>query len=196
MQLILGIAQGVGLSCAVGVRPFIAGVAVNIFASEDFFVNFSGTDYAFLESSTFLVVMIALLVITGIMQRRMGPETFERGPLGAAMAGVGIGLGAIFFAASLADFGYTSWPGLIAGILCAALAQVVSRGVFAGAAARLDKQARKALVFYKEWTVLILAVLAMVIPPISYLFLAFLIWLFIANRRRKSDKYAGLRILR
>jgi hypothetical protein len=43
---------------------------------------------------------------------------------------------------------------------------------------------------------MVLAALSILIPPVSILAIAFLIWLLAGGRRRSGEKYAGLRILR
>ena len=37
---------------------------------------------------------------------------------------------------------------------------------------------------------------AILVPPISLLVIAFLVWLLVGGRRREGERYAGLRILR
>jgi len=43
---------------------------------------------------------------------------------------------------------------------------------------------------------LVLAALAVFVGPLSYLALAFCVWLLAAQRRRSARKYEGLRVLR
>ena len=43
---------------------------------------------------------------------------------------------------------------------------------------------------------LVLAGLSVLVPPVSLVALAFLVWLLLQQRRRAGQKYAGLRILR
>jgi len=42
----------------------------------------------------------------------------------------------------------------------------------------------------------VLAALAILIPPISIVAVVFFVWLLAGGRRREGEKYAGLRILR
>ena len=41
-----------------------------------------------------------------------------------------------------------------------------------------------------------IAALAVLLPPTSYLAVAFCLWVLLARRRREGQKYEGLRILR
>jgi uncharacterized membrane protein YgdD (TMEM256/DUF423 family) len=193
MKLVLDILQGAGLAAACGLRPFLPALLAGALASDNLGVDFSHTDYAFLESTTFLLILAVALVVSFLTLRRAEAQD---GAVAAAMSGIGMGLGALLFAGSLADNGYTSWPGLIGGIACAALANASVRNLFARVRPRLDPAARAALPLYADGGGLALAGLSVLAPPVSILALAFLAWLLVGGRRRTGEKYAGLRILR
>jgi hypothetical protein len=55
---------------------------------------------------------------------------------------------------------------------------------------------RESLVVFADFAALIGAALAILVPPVSIVLLAFLGWLLAGGRRREGEKYAGLRILR
>lgn len=196
MDLTLDILQGAGLAAAAGIRPFLPVLVAGALASADLGLDFGATDYHFLESPGFLLAAVVALMLVVAAQRRLGPETADRGALGATVAGLGLGVGALLFAGSLADRGHEAWPGLIAGLACAALAQAAVRSLLGRAARRLESEARGALPMYADGASLALAGLAVLAPPISVVALAFLAWLLVGARRREGSKYAGLRILR
>ena len=196
MHLALVILQGAGLAAACGIRPFLPALLAGALASANLGVDFNHTDYAFLEQAGFLLAVVVALVGTVVLERRAGATAFVGGPAGAAVAGIGIGLGALLFAGSLADEHHAAWPGLIGGVACAALAQAATRGLFARAATRLDEQARAALPLYADASSLALAGLAVLAPPVSILALGFFIWLLLGARRRADEKHAGLRVLK
>jgi hypothetical protein len=196
MRLFLDICTGAGLSAAAGVRPFMPALVAGLFATLNFGVDFDGTDYAFLESFWWLLAMLVLLAFVLVLMRREGAETAERGPIGAALAGVSLAIGALLFAGTLADHGYTAWLGLPAGLACAALGQAAVRSLFTRVRARLDRQAQQALVVFEDGGSLLGSALAVVVPPVSILLLGFLGWLLLGGKRRAGEKYAGLRILR
>ena len=196
MDLALAIAQGIGLALACGIRPFLPALLAGALASADLGVNFSGTDFAFLERSWFLLAVAVLLVVVVTLERRRGSAAIAAGPVGAAVAGVGIGLGALLCAGSMADVSGTWWPGIPIGLACAAVGQVTARGVLAGAGQRLDAAARGALPVYADGASLVLAALAVALPPLSVVVLVLCLWLLFRRRRRSGEKYAGLRVLR
>jgi hypothetical protein len=196
VDVTLAILQGAGLATAAGIRPFLPALVAGALATRDLGVDFTGTDFAFLETTAFLLAIVLVLIATVIVQRRRGPEAFESGPLGAAVQGIGAGLGAVLFAGSMADLTSTWWPGIIGGLLCATLASVTVRDLFARVARRLDDAARNALPVYADGTSLILACLAVLIPPISIIAIGGLLVLLVRGRSREGEKYAGLRILR
>ena len=195
MDTFLVIAQGIGLAVACGVRPFLPAVLAGGLAASDAGLSYSGTDFEFLQSTPFLIGMVvALAVVLGYERRR--PGSFQAGPLAAGLAGVAIGLGALEFAASLQDEGHSAWPGIVAGLACAALAQAAARSVFAGAARRLDDEARAAVPLFEEGGAVVMAALAIGLPPVSLVVLAALVVLVLRGQQRGGRKYAGLRILR
>jgi hypothetical protein len=196
VDLALAIAQGIGLALACGIRPFLPALLAGALAAANLGVNFTGTDFAFLEQSWFLLVVVAVLVVVVALERRGGAAVIDSGPVGAAVAGVGIGLGALLCAGSMADVSSTWWPGIPIGLVCAAIGQATAHAVLSGAAARLDAAARGALSVYADGASLVLAALAVAVPPLSVVALALCLWLLLRRRRREGDKYSGLRVLR
>jgi hypothetical protein len=196
VHLLFDILQGAGLAAGVGIRPFLPGLLAGALAAGDAGVDFDHTDYSFLESPGFLVALFIVLVAVAFAERRIGPGRVESGPIGAAIAGISLGLGALLFAGSLADTHHTAWPGLIGGVACAALAQAAARSLFARTRARLDAAAQAALPAYAEGAGVVVAGLSVALPPLAIVFLVFLAWLLITGRRREGRKFAGLRILR
>jgi hypothetical protein len=196
MTLFLAICLGIGLALGVGLRPFLPALLVGALARGDLGIDFEGTDLSFLEDPIFLLVLLIGVVALIFAERRIGPDRVESGPLGAAVGGLALGLGALFFAGALADDGYTWWPGIVGGLVCAALAAATARLFFRRIRARLDSDAAVALPVYAEAAGLVVAGLAVLLPPLSLVALAFLAWLLLGQRRREGQKYAGLRVLR
>lgn len=191
VKLLLDILQGMGVSAATGLRPFLPTLLVGALAADDLGVDFDGTDFAFLESIWFLVAITAALVVTTLLRSR-----FETGAGEATMSGVGLGLGALLFAGTLDDRHATWWPGILAGILCAFIAQQGARSLLTRTRARLDAEAAGALFLYAEAAALLTAGLSVLIPPVSIIAIGFFVWLRLGGRRREGEKFAGLRILR
>jgi uncharacterized membrane protein YgdD (TMEM256/DUF423 family) len=191
VKLLLDILQGMGVSAAAGLRPFLPTLLVGALAADDLGVDFDGTDFSFLESPWFLLAITVALVVTTLLRSRFETPAGE-----AALSGIGLGLGALLFAGTLDDRHATWWPGLLAGLLCAFIAQQGARSLLTRTRARLDAEAAGALFLYTESAALLLAGLSVLIPPISVLAITFFIWLRLGGRRREGEKFAGLRILR
>jgi hypothetical protein len=192
VRLLIDILQGAGLAEAAGIRPFLPALVAGALASADIGIDYDHTPFAFLEAPGWLLAILVAVIVVIIAERRGVPES----PLASALSGLGIGLGALLFAATLADHFDLWWPGLLAGGLCAALAGAATRSLVARTRARLDPEARAALPIYVEGTAIVLAALAVVVAPISVLALGFFAFLLRGVKRREGEKYAGLRILR
>ncbi len=191
MKTLLDILQGIGVSCATGIRPFLPTLAVGALATADLGVDFDGTEFAFLESEWFLLTITVALVVSVLFRARL--ET----PAGVAiLQGTGIGLGALLFAGALDDGHDVWWPGLVGGVLCAAFVSTVVRALMTRTRVRLDAAAAAALFLYAEAAALVLAGLSVLLPPVGLVGLVFFVWLRAGGRRREGEKYAGLRILR
>jgi hypothetical protein len=195
VHLFLDICQGLGLAAAAGLRPFLPAIVAGLYATADWGVDFEGTDFAFLEEPVWLACIAGLMVLTFVF-RRMDANA----PTDAAIGGIGIGIGGLLFAGTLADHGHDSlgWliVGLLGGAMAAAVGQATYRDLFARTAQRLDPQAQRALPFWFDGVGLVLAGLSVAIPPVSLVALPFLAWLLLGGRRREGSKYAGLRSLR
>jgi len=193
MRYLLDILQGAGLAGATGIRPFLPALGAGALASADLGVDFDGTQFSFLEAQGFLLALVVALIVSAVLVRR---RPAAEGRVEAALAGIGIGLGALLCAGSLDDRHAAWWPGLLVGAACAALASTAVRALLVRTRARLDAGARAALPAYAEGAGLVLAVLVVLAPPLALVALAFFAFLLLRGRRREGERYAGLRILR
>jgi hypothetical protein len=102
--------------------------------------------------------------------------------------------GAALFGLSLDAEDHPAWPGWPVGAALAAFAFAVVRDIAESVARRAEGGAfTSALIAFAA---LVLAALAVLLPPVSLLALAFLLWLFVGRRNRSARKYEGLRTLR
>src|SRR3954454_22147605 len=202
ISLFVDIGQGAGVSGAAGVRPFLPALLVGALARNDSGVDFDGTDYSFLEKPTFLLVVLVLAVVAYVLNARAERGNREQGTavvLGTAL--IGIVLGALLFAGSLADGGQTSWWGLPAGVACAALGYFGVSALFGRARQRLAGQpdtrtARSLIDLYAEGIALALAALSLFVEPAGYAALVVFAFLIVRSRGERGQKYEGLRVLR
>jgi hypothetical protein len=200
------IGLGAGLAAACGLRPFLPLILSGVLGSAAALgVGFIHAPYRFLQSGWWLLVVAAALVLAYGLQLRLGlSPTLDPGersprsePFAAALAGIGLGAGALLFAGTLASHGDASWPGLLGGLAAVALAQGATWPVIVRARSRLtDRTARDALTVYLDAASLLLAVLVALVHPLGYVALALLAWFGWKGRARTGAKYAGLRILR
>jgi hypothetical protein len=199
--LVFYIGLGLGLALAAGLRPFLPALLAGALASSGALgVSFGHGDFGFLQESWWLLVVTVAFVLVWALQLLAGGSSgaarVQEGPVGAALAGLGVGVGALLFAGTLAAHGDAAWPGLLAGAVAAATAQAATRPILARTRARLsDRGAREALTLYVDAAALVLAALVALLHPLGYLALLPFAWLLAAGRRRDGERYAGLRIL-
>ncbi|MEX0993118.1 MAG: hypothetical protein WDZ37_03890 [Solirubrobacterales bacterium] len=161
-------------------------------------IDFDGSGWEFLQSVPFMATLVALVVATTVYERP--PRRLPTMP----MAVVAATLGALELAGSLAAEGYAGTAGLcaglIAGAVCAVLGFYATRAFIGGAsdrlAARGKQRAAGLLDLYGDAAALAVAAVALLVPPIVYLPLAFCVWVLVNDRRRGGKKYQGLRVLR
>jgi hypothetical protein len=191
VSVFLDTTTGMGLAGATGVRPYLPPLLAGGLARGDIGIDFDGTDWRFLESTGFLVAVLAVGLVAYLLERTENARAVE------IFSGVlGIVLGALLFAGALADGGTEAWPGLIAGPICAFLGWRAIGGLVERARARLEGGAAALLTAYADGAALLLAGLAVFVPPVSILAIVAFVVLLLGGRRREGEKYAGLRVLR
>jgi Domain of unknown function (DUF4126) len=192
ISLYVDIGQGAGLSGATGIRPFLPTLLAGAMARGDVLIDFDGSGWEFLESPGFLLAVFALALLWFGAERSLTNRALvERGVLF-----LGLVLGGLLFAGSLAAGGSAAWPGLLAGVICALLGRAAVGGLFERAARRLEEGGTGLLSLYAEGAALLLAAIAIVAPPLSFLALAGFLLLLVRGGRAEDRKYAGLRVLR
>jgi hypothetical protein len=197
VSLVFDIFQGIGIAAAVGIRPFLPGLAAGALAAGDVELSFAHTNYDFLQSSWFLLVLLIGTIALVVLERSLLSEGVRQGPGAYALAALALAIGGAFFAGELARAGDPVWIGWVAGVACAAVGLLASRPFLRRLRERLDAAAAQVgLPLIGEGSALLVAVLSVVVPPVGVLALLALLWLVVAGRRREDRKYAGLRILR
>jgi hypothetical protein len=192
------IGLGLGLAAACGLRPFLPVLLAGALASgKALSVTFAHGGFHFLQASWWLLAVVVALVLAYVAQ--LAPRPASRGrmdPLGASVAGLAYGSGALLFAGTLAAHGDAWWPGLVGGLAAAALADGAVGPLIARARGRLpDRAAREAVTLYLDGMALLAAALVAALHPLGYVLVAVLAWLWLRGRARAGERYAGLRIL-
>jgi len=191
MSVFLDTTTGMGLAGATGARPYLPPLLAGGLARGDTAIDFDGTDWSFLESPGFLLAVLVVGVIAYGAERSGANRAVQ-----VVSGVVGVVLGALLFAGALADGGSESWPGLVAGPVCAALGWLAVGGLVERARGRLEGGAAALLTAYADGAALLLAAVAICVPPLSIVAIVAFAVLLVGGRRREDEKYAGLRILR
>jgi hypothetical protein len=203
MSLFLDIGTGAGLASATGIRPYLPPLLAGGLARSDIGIDFDGTGLWWLESPAFLAGVVALGVIAYFVERAAATRASPNmeGPIGRGWAEIlsgliGVALGTLLFVGALYDTGQPSWIGFVFGPLCAVLAWVAVGGLVERVRARVAPDQAALVTAYADGVALILAGIAILLPPLAYLAIPAFVVLLLGGRRREGEKYAGLRILR
>jgi hypothetical protein len=196
VHLVFDIFQGLGVAAAVGIRPFLPALVVGALAAGDVQIDFANTSFSFLQGAPFLLVMVVGAILLALAERRLSREQLARGPAALTVGAVALVVGALLFAGALGQDHYATWPGIVGGVICAAVGVLATQPLLARVRARLDQETAAALPLFVEIGALISAALSVLAPPVGLVLLGLLLWLLIAGRGRGEQKYAGLRILR
>src|SRR5919108_6634135 len=88
MSAFLDTTTGMGLAGATGVRPYLPPLLAGVLARGDTGIDFDGTDWHFIESTGFLLAVLAVAVVAYLAERsapnRRAVELFS-GALGLVL---------------------------------------------------------------------------------------------------------------
>jgi hypothetical protein len=197
MDLLLAICQAIGLALAVGVGGPAAALFITVMAYFHVGIDPRGTNWDFLGKIWFLfLVLISTAVALSLARSEDGPRRLAR--LGFATV-----FGAIAGAASLAEQGDSAVFGLVIGALVGAGSGIVATDVLIGARRRAElsnleskASAGNTLEGIFALAGILIALLALFVPPLSLLGIVALGVLANGRRRKADEKYEGLRVLR
>ena len=177
-------------------------IATGVLAHENAGVDFSHTDWSWMESWAFIGILAALYVVFWLMDRRGDNQVIRPG--GRAMEDVPTYriscavAGALLFAGTLADHGHKAWPGLVAGAVIGFIGYLALGRLFMRANERLFAAGDPGVVLGlgRDLLTIALTVACVLLDPVGYAVLAASLVLIVTARRREGEKYEGLRILR
>jgi hypothetical protein len=193
MDLFLAISTGIGTSLATGLRALLVPLFVGVMGRANAGIDFEHTGFDWLEATWWLLLLVVLVVAAWLLDRS-GSEILPE----AVWVVVAMGLGGMLFAGSLEDENYFGTLGIVPGMISALVGFVAARAFFGGAVERLAARGESGgtINALGDFAALAIAALAVLLPPTSYLAVAFCLWVLLARRRREGQKYEGLRILR
>jgi hypothetical protein len=197
----MDIGQGTGLATTSGLRPLLPPIVVGVMAHADAGADFTGTDWAWMESWVFVGILAALFIAGWLIDRsrtnlmRPGgsdPESSPAYPVLAAAAG------GLLFAASLADGGETAWPGLVAGALLGFVGYLALALLFMRANRRVAAAGDPGtlLGLGRDALTIALTVVVVLTNVVGYVVVIAALVLLATARRGEGEKYEGLRVLR
>jgi hypothetical protein len=187
------------------VPPVVAG----LLAKADAGTDFSGTDFAWMESWIWIGVLAALFVGGWLFDRsrtngvgdveRRTAEGERRRP--EASLGYGVlcaAMGGLLFAASLAHGGETGWPGLVAGGALGFIGYLALARLFMRANRRLAASGDTGtmLGIARDLLAVGATVLIVFVGVVGYAAVVAALVLLLGARGRSEEKYEGLRVLR
>lgn len=198
MDLFLAICQAAGLGLAIGIGGPLTALFVATMARLGLGIDPEGTDWDFFASNWFIAILFAANVAAFYLHRSTAAvRPWAIWIRGAAFAAA---IAAIAGAASLAEEGEPALVGFLVGGLLGLGASLLAGDVLAGAQRRAaaDEAAGTAGTLTQIFALagIVIAVLALFVPPASLLVLVALLALAATRRRRAGEKYEGLRVLR
>ena len=191
METLFAVGTGIGLSSIAGVRAYLPLVLVGLFARLGFF-ELPGP-FGILDDWLVMGALLVLAIIESGLDKLPALDTI----LDVVQTPVRIVAGAILFAAALQE-----------GVDVGAIPELVAGGGIAGTVAvsksilRPPANAASAgvsapfLSTFEDAVALVGGVVAVLVPLVPLLLVAFLLFFFFRVRKRRGRQYAGLRILR
>jgi hypothetical protein len=177
-------------------------ITAGVMAHEDAGIDFTGTDWSWMESWVFIGILAVLFAVFWVMDRegkseviRPGGRAMEAGPAYPLLCAAA---GALLFAGTLADGGETSWPGLVAGAAIGFIGYLALGRLFMRANQRVFAAGDPGVVLGlgRDALTIALTVLVVLVDVVGYVLLVAALVLLLTARRGEGEKYEGLRVLR
>src|SRR4051794_21407176 len=111
MDYLLDLLQGLGIAAAIGIRPFLPTLLAGALAAANVGIDFSGTDFSFLETVPFLIAIVVLAGVFAVLERRS-----RAAQAAVVLLVLALVLGALEASGSIADNSATWWPGVPIGV--------------------------------------------------------------------------------
>ncbi len=195
MDTIQDILQAIGLGLAFGLRPVLAPLVVALCASANFAVDFSGTPLSWVESTPFLVFLVAFAV-AGLIEASRSAK--GKGIADQIWLAPAVAFGGIFGAGSLAEHDGSWILGAVIGGAAALLGWYSTSSLVIGARKRLEGEREASIILPAavEVVAVLTAFLSVIFPWLAIVALVAVLVLFVRGRQTgDGGRYAGLRTL-
>lgn len=190
MEILLATGIGIGLSSIAGIRAYLPLALVGLFARLGLF-ELPGP-FGFLDNWPVMVVLLALALVEGVLDKIPALGTV----MDVVQTPVRIVAGAVLFSAALeAGIDVGAIPELVVGGGIAGIVSISKALLRPPANVSTAGVSASFLSGAEDVVALVGGAVAALVPLISVLFVAFLLYVFYRIRKRRGKKYGGLRIL-
>lgn len=190
MEIFLAVGIGIGLAAVTGLRAYLPLALVGLFARLGLFDL--PAPFGFLDDWLVVGVLFALALVEGVLDKIPALDT----AVDVVQTPVRIVAGAVLFSAALgAGLDAGAIPELAVGGGIAGLVSVFKAVLRPPATVSSAGVSTPFLSGSEDAVALVGGVVAVLVPLVSLLFVAFLLYVFYRIRKRRGRKYGGLRIL-
>lgn len=190
MEALLALGIGIGLSSVAGVRAYLPLVLVGLFARLGLFDL--SAPFGLLDNWFVIGVLFALALVEGVLDKIPALDT----AVDVVQTPVRIVAGAVLFSAALgAGLDVGAIPELAAGGGIAGIVSVFKALLRPPANISTAGVSAPFLSGSEDAVALVGGVVAVLVPLVSLILVAFLLYVFYRIRKRRGRKYGGLRIL-
>lgn len=190
MEALLALGIGIGLSSVAGVRAYLPLVLVGLFARFGLFDL--SAPFGLLDNWFVIGVLFALALVEGVLDKIPALDT----AVDVVQTPVRIVAGAVLFSAALgAGLDVGAIPELAAGGGIAGIVSVFKALLRPPANISTAGVSAPFLSGSEDAVALVGGVVAVLVPLVSLILVAFLLYVFYRIRKRRGRKYEGLRIL-
>lgn len=190
MEALLALGIGIGLSSVAGVRAYLPLVLVGLFARFGLFDL--SAPFGLLYNWFVIGVLFALALVEGVLDKIPALDT----AVDVVQTPVRIVAGAVLFSAALgAGLDVGAIPELAAGGGIAGIVSVFKALLRPPANISTAGVSAPFLSGSEDAVALVGGVVAVLVPLVSLILVAFLLYVFYRIRKRRGRKYGGLRIL-
>lgn len=190
MEALLALGIGIGLSSVAGVRAYLPLVLVGLFARFGLFDL--SAPFGLLDNWFVIGVLFALALVEGVLDKIPALDT----AVDVVQTPVRIVAGAVLFSAALgAGLDVGAIPELAAGGGIAGIVSVFKALLRPPANISTAGVSAPFLSGSEDAVALVGGVVAVLVPLVSLILVAFLLYVFYRIRKRRGRKYGGLRIL-